>query len=571
MLALDASMYEYRSLAIADLAAQLKRGPRRLSVRQLCNIEFLLSVAEGGKAYPYDFVVHVLTGFRAPGRDGGGAADSPLLNEHVVRADLVTLAEDISVHADIPARCWPEDVYTVSELARRFDVSTKTIFRWHRRGLTGWRLRFADRRVRLAFPERCVRRFVAENVELVHRGSSFSQLTKAERAKIVERARQLAECDERTVNSVARVIAAETARAVETIRLILKSYDAAHPKTGIFNRSSLKVDADDERLKIWEAYLDGASIDTLAKRFDQPVTKLYRTITEMRARELKSRPIEFVCSPEFEAPNADDEIMNDPAAAAPTNGPTPNRRIPANLPPYLQQLFRIALLTPEGEVALFRKFNYLKHKADRLRERIDPESVTARELDRIDDLLEQANKLKAQITQANLRLVVSIAKRHATLTRDFFEIVSDGNMSLMRAVEKFDYSRGFKFSTYASWAIMKNYARTVPEHKQHGDRYQTGREELLEHLSSPPSEEHESDYLPVVRSTLERMLGTLDERERSILRQRFGLDEHREPQTLQRIGRRFGVSKERIRQLEARAMTKLRTDFADEVRQLLGP
>ncbi len=564
-------MCEYRSSLIADLAAQLKRGPRRLVVRQLCNIEFVLSVLEGGKVYPYEFVLHALTGFRAPGRNRNGLSDAKLLSAEAIRSDLVALAEDITACADLPSACWPEDVYTVADLARRFDVSTKTIFRWHRRGLTGWRLRFADRRVRLAFPQRCVRRFVAENVELVHRGSSFSQLTKPERAKIVERARQLADGGGRTVNAVARIIAAETERAVETIRLILKSYDDAHPRTGVFNRSSLKVAADDDRLRIWEAYQDGASIDTLAERFGRPAAKLYRTITEMRARELKSRPIEFVCSPEFEAPNADDEIMNDPAAAAPTNGPTPNRRIPANLPPYLQQLFRIALLTPEGEAALFRKFNYLKCKADRLREQIDPESVSARELDRIDDLLEQANKLKAQITQANLRLVVSIAKRHATPTRDFFEIVSDGNVSLMRAVEKFDYSRGFKFSTYASWAIMKNYARTVPEHKQHGDRYQTGREELLEHLSCPPPEEHESDYLPVVRSTLDRMLATLDERERSILRQRFGLDEHREPQTLQEIGRRFGVSKERIRQLEARAMSKLRTDFAEDVQQLLTP
>jgi RNA polymerase sigma factor (sigma-70 family) len=561
-------MFTYRSPEFADLAAQLERGPRRLALRQLCSIEFVLSVVEAGKSYPYDFVLHALTGFRARRK---GSADAKLLTEEVIRTDLVTLAEDISARADIPYTCWPEPHYTVSQLAKRFDVSTKTIFRWHRRGLAGWRLRFADQRVRLAFAERCVRRFVAENIELVHRGSSFSQLTKAERAAIVERARELAGNGEPTINSVAKIIAAQTERAVETIRLILKRYDQAHPKSGIFNRPSLDVDVDDERLKIWEAHVDGASIAELAKRFGRTASRIYRTITEMRARDLKSRPIEFVPSDEFEEPGADRLIMNDPAAAAPANGPTPSRRIPAGLPPYLQQLFRIGLLTPAGEAALFRKFNYLKYKADRLREQLDPETASARELDRIEELVAQSEKLKAQITQANLRLVVSIAKRHATATRDFFEIVSDGNVSLMRGVEKFDYSRGFKFSTYASWAIMKNYARTVPEHKHHLDRYQTGREELLERLSSPVPEEHESDYLPAVRSTLDRMLGTLDDRERNILRQRFGLDEHREPQTLQQIGQRLGVSKERIRQLEARAMSKLRTDFSEHVEQLLGP
>ena len=224
----------------------------------------------------------------------------------------MTLAEDISAHADIPASGWPENVYTVSELAERFDVSTKTIFRWHRRGLTGWRLRFADRRVRLAFADRCVRRFVASNTELVHRGSSFSQLTETERERIIERARQLADEGERTVNAIAKLIAGEMERAVETIRLILKSHDAAHPKTGIFNRSNLKVEPDDERLAIWEAYVDGASISVLAQRFNRTVHELYRIITEMRARELKARAIEFVSSEEFDAADADERILERP-------------------------------------------------------------------------------------------------------------------------------------------------------------------------------------------------------------------------------------------------------------------
>ena len=560
-------MYEYQNSAIADLAAQLKRGPKRLAIRQLIGIEFLLSVIEPEKAYPFDFILHALTGFRARKDDG---ENSKILIEKNPRADLILLAEDLSAAADIPRDCVAEAVFTVTELAERFDVSTKTIFRWHRRGLAGWRLRFDDHRQRLTFPERCIRRFVAQNADLVQRGSTFSQLTSEERDRIIARARELADTGQKTVNAVARVIAGETDRAVETIRLILKSYDEAHPKTGVFNRSNLKVDVNDERLKIWEAYSDGASIEVLKQRFGRSVGEIYRVITEMRARALKVRPIEYIESPEFDEPGVEDEILNCPAAKYPTNGPTPQRHIPADLPPYLQQLFHISLLTPEGERALFRKFNYLKCRADRTRQEMDPNTATARELDRIDALLDQAKKVKSQIVQANLRLVVSIAKRHTSPFRDFFEIVSDGNMSLMRAVEKFDYSRGFKFSTYASWAIMKNYARTIPDYKIHQERYQTGREELLETVSGPLPEEHESDYLPTLRSTLDRMMETLDEREQSILRQRFGIDDHRQPQTLQQVGERFGISKERIRQLEARAMDKLRENFAEEVAHILA-
>jgi len=562
-------MYKYRSPSIAELAAQLKRGPTRLRLRQLYNIDFLLSIVEPSKRYPRDFVLHALTGFRARAGNGQGPGGR-LIDGEVLRGDLVTLAEDLSEDARIPAHSWPDRLHSVTELSQRFDVSNKTVFRWHRRGLVGWRFRFRDHRARLAFPERCVRRFVAENVDLVNRGSSFSQLTKAERARIITAARGLAKDGEPTINAVARVVAAETGRAVETIRLILKRHDETHPKDGIFNRSRLEVPADDRRLAVWEAYVDGASIEALADRFGRSVRWVYRAVTQMRARDLKARKIEYVPSDEFGEPNAEQDILGDPTLDAPSGDATPRRRVPADLPPYLQEMFRIPLLTPEGERALFRKLNYLKRRAATLAAALDPETAKAKELDAVEALLTEAERVKKRITQANLRLVVSIAKRHVNVGNDFFELVSDGNVSLMRAVDKFDYSRGFKFSTYASWALMKNYARTLPEHKRRRERFQTGREELLDNVAGPEFDEAENDYLATVRSTLDRMLDTLDHREQSILRQRFGLEDRSEPQTLEQIGRRFGVSKERIRQLEARAMGKLRTDFETDVQQLLS-
>ena len=91
-------------------------------------------------------------------------------------------------------------------------------------------------------------------------------------------------------------------------------------------------------------------------------------------------------------------------------------------------------------------------------------------MDQIEGLYDQSVAVKNEIISANLRLVVSIAKRHVSPGENFFELVSDGNISLIRAVEKFDYARGNKFSTYASWAIMKNYARTIPDELRHRDR-----------------------------------------------------------------------------------------------------
>src|SRR5262249_55205631 len=126
-----------------------------------------------------------------------------------------------------------------------------------------------------------------------------------------------------------------------------------------------------------------------------------------------------------------------------------------------------------------RKFNYLKYKALKLREQLDPLHARGSQMDEIERLYDQAVVVKNQIVRANLRLVVSIAKRHVGPTDNFFELVSDGNMSLIRAAEKFDYARGNKFSTYASWAIMKNFARTIPDEHRKRDRFRTSQAEMF--------------------------------------------------------------------------------------------
>jgi len=136
-------------------------------------------------------------------------------------------------------------------------------------------------------------------------------------------------------------------------------------------------------------------------------------------------------------------------------------RVPKDVPPELAPMYEVPLLNKEQEQHLFRKMNFLKHKAARLRQQltkdgqvIDPSRVRIQTLREIEDLQGRANALKDQLIQANMRLVANIAKRHVGPTGNLFELLSDGNMSLLRAVEKFDYSRNFKFSTYASWAIM---------------------------------------------------------------------------------------------------------------------
>jgi RNA polymerase sigma factor (sigma-70 family) len=279
-----------------------------------------------------------------------------------------------------------------------------------------------------------------------------------------------------------------------------------------------------------------------------------------RARGILGEPIDYMPSPEFERPDADALILGGAAEAAAEEGkrrPSP----PKGLPIYLKSLYKTALLSREEERDLFRRYNYLKFKAAKLREGLEGTlSPKVADIEEIERLLDEAHRVKNRIIQANLRLVVNIAKRHVGPQTNFFELISDGNMSLIRAVDKFDYTRGFKFSTYASWAIMKNFARSVPKAGVRRERFQTGREELLETSRDLRFEGEEPYQEPdiSVRQSIERVLDQLGPREREIVMRRFGLGDTPGPQTLEEVGRHFGVTKERIRQIEGRALGKLR-------------
>ena len=131
-------------------------------------------------------------------------------------------------------------------------------------------------------------------------------------------------------------------------------------------------------------------------------------------------------------------------------------------------------------------------------------------MDQIEKLYEQIVEIKNRIVRANLRLVVSIAKRRVSPGDSFFDLVSDGNMSLIRAVEKFDYARGNKFSTYGSWAIIKNYARTIPDEHRRSDRFRAADMELLQAAADCREDEYQQrmaagDRLQQVGRFLDRL------------------------------------------------------------------
>ncbi|HWE40412.1 MAG TPA: sigma-70 family RNA polymerase sigma factor [Isosphaeraceae bacterium] len=546
----------YRHPALRQLKEQQARfAPRERRGEQIDRAEQLFHEIRAEKQYPYELICFRITGFRPD------SAPALVLDGGDVRHDLLLLIEDLSATLPQRAEQVGEPVLTVGAVGRRFNVSARTVNRWRARGLVARRF-LIDGRPKVGFLESSVRRFEADHPEEVERGARFRQLDDAERDEIVRRARRLADEAPTTLTEVARHVARKMGRATETIRMALKRYDRDHPDRALFSPTAPPLD-DSAKSQVYRLWLEGVAEDrdrlatALARRFGRTRSSIYRIVNEMRARRLLETKLEFMHHASFDDPEQRDAILG--PAPEPADGKGPRRlRAPKGLPAYLADLYEVPLLSREQELHLFRKMNYLKYQAHLLRDRLDPTRARVADLDQIERLQEEALAVKNQIISANLRLVVSIAKRHVGPSNNFFELVSDGNISLIRAVEKFDYARGNKFSTYASWAIMKNFARTIPEEAYRRDRFVTGHEEMFEAAADTRADEHEQEgTLRRMKEAVKGMLGRLDDRERRIIVSRFGID-NQDPRTLEQLGRELRITKERVRQIESRAQEKLR-------------
>ena len=422
---------------------------------------------------------------------------------------------------------------------------------------------------RQIFLTKSAERFRQQHAELVRRGAArFDSLPIRKKQAIVERARDLLGHQRLKLHTLAKQIAIEMDRSVETIRYTLRRFDQAHPDQALFVDGDRPV-VSERHQRIWILAQAGDPPDQIAEAFGCDTAGVEQILREMELRELKAQPLTYIYSDEFVAPQADAMILG---SEPPAQGEEKPVRPAKDLPPYLRSLYDVPLLGLELERDLFRRYNYLKFKATRLLETIDECQVSEEELFNASRLVEAANQIKNRLIEANLRLVVSIAKRHISgKAAHFFEVISDGNLSLMRAVDNFDYTRGTRFSTYASWAVMRNYARSIPQvlGRGRGLRQVTGQEELLEATADHRPVDLTTQRREGMRQALAAGLLELSERERTVVAAHFGLQGQQTPSTLEQLGDRFGVTKERVRQIEKRALNKLRTVLSPAVQDLL--
>ena len=284
---------------------------------------------------------------------------------------------------------------------------------------------------------------------------------------------------------------------------------------------------------------------------------------------------------------------------------------------YLREIGQVDLLTGDDERRLAQLIEEGHLAAERIDEAPSARALADAETRRLMRAVQRGERAKSELTQANLRLVVSIAKRYSGRGMQLLDLIQEGNLGLMRAVDKFDHSKGFKFSTYATWWIRQaitrsiaDQARTIriPVHMvEHMNRVIRAKRQLHQELEREPTIDElaarcsssrtgcasccasRSTRCRSTRRSARRtsptsatssrtprptgpadaatrvmltqavgdVLGELSEREQEIVRLRFGLDDG-QAKTLEEVGREFGVTRERIRQIEAKTLAKLR-------------
>ena len=556
----------WRDEKLGELAKQLTYSPADKRAAQLAAAAELFSDLDPAKQYPWEFVLFRITGYRPK------EAINHVLDGQLLRADLAQLVEFLSDTLALRADAAGQRVLSLDEVTRELAVSTKTIQRWRRQGLLAQRYVFDDGRKRLGFLESAVQAFAAGNARRVARSAAFRQLSTRERELILRQARRLATRYRCCLKEAARRIARRLRRSPETIRYTIRKWDRAHPETAIFPDMTDPI-AEADRAYLIDLFDRGLPVESLARRFGRSRGSIYRVVSQTRAERIKALPLEFVANPLFEHPDADTIILEvlpkealakaQQTVADGTNDKARDllvARVPRNLPAALDGIFNEPVMPQELEIDAFRRMNYLKFKAQRLQQNLDVYAARSTDLAEIEGLLAQAQGIKNQLVQGNLRVAIHVARKHQRPGVAVAELISDANLWLMRAVERFDFSRSVKFSTYASYVIMKNFARRrVGQIAQRDQRLVTGQDELLGRLDNRDTQSaaEQIDSLHL-QSELVGVIDQLPPRERALVVAHFGLDASAAPLSLAQLGAQMGLTKTRVRQIETHALRKLR-------------
>ncbi len=231
---------------------------------------------------------------------------------------------------------------------------------------------------------------------------------------------------------------------------------------------------------------------------------------------------------------------------------------------FMPELVGAALLTHPQERYLFLKLNYLRFRAEQTRRKLRPRQPNTSLIAEIDSLLSEAHAIRNHIAEANLRLLVAAGKKLCHSLDQLGDLIGEGLIPLLRAIDLFDVDRGFRFSTYATWAVRNQMLRMLRKQRALPELALTDELAGWQHIPDhhPPVRDESTPIKH--QSFVTRLILTLTERERQIVRARFGLDGEPAGQSLAEISLQMGLSKERIRQVAMKALEKMRLQAETE-------
>jgi RNA polymerase sigma factor (sigma-70 family) len=473
----------------------------------------------------------------------------------------ITYEQFVNALPPLPIELAAEPMLSLIEVSNRFQVSTKTITRWRYAGLQCLPIVVKGKR-QLGFPLSAVENFARLHPQKVERGARFSHMSDRDKDAIILMARDMIAAGG-NLTDICKTIADRLGRSTETIRYTITNFDRNHPDLALFPHRNKPLDSSSSPT-IYDAFQEGHNVDLISKRSKSKRSGLLSVVNEVHPGRLDQPHVEYIPSAEFDNPDNHDLFISPMPGEEAFMEKVESMRAPKEVDASMAYLYEWPLLNAEQERHLFRKFNYLKHCLQTLQQSMNTTRPRAADLKKVSQLDEQIKTVRDMLIKCNLRLVHKLASQHLQGNQTLEELKSDAHISLMRAVEKFDYSRGFKFSTYATWAIVKNFARSIPDENTQRNRFVTGNDEIL--ASRTDQHTDESEMLATAeqaKKRVSRLLQHLDPRTREVIQMRTGID-GRSEMTLEQIGHHFGITKERVRQINVRGMKQLRERAALE-------
>ena len=283
-----------------------------------------------------------------------------------------------------------------------------------------------------------------------------------------------------------------------------------------------------------------------------------------QAEALLAQSYDYMDSPLFHRRNIEKELFNTPDPQLPViSWYQPTRE------DSIEDIGQVPkLMTTAEERIMFLRFNYSKMRLTQLQKQVKRDGLMKELAEQFIEWQKRSENFREYLVRTNLALVLAMAKRTRLGDVDFAEIVSEGNMALMRAVEKFSIDRGFKFSTYACRAILKAFSRTAMKSSKYRQRFPVEFEPDMEKSDwqDKRRDQVEEDCLDELRAIVDRNLADLSSVEQTVIRRRFNWEQTDDsPLTLEEVGQIIGVTKERVRQIQNKALAKIRTVMEDGV------